>query len=87
MEQTIFKVGDKVKCINAKILKGNNKGPSLTEGEEYEVKEILVDPKGYSHLDVGLKSTLSYVSCWETKEELERGDKIHWCHTSRFELV
>jgi len=82
-----FNVYDTVKCINAKVLPNNEVGPNLIEGQEYPVKEIILDSAGNQHLDVGLISKLTYIRSYETKEELPNGDKIHWCHPSRFELT
>lgn len=73
-----------VTCNNNKPLQGNEIGPELVVGEEYLIKEIILDSKGNQHLDVGLKSKLNYVRSFETKEDLDRGDSIHWCHPSRF---
>jgi hypothetical protein len=74
-----------LRCINADPLEGNVYGPALVKGNLYEVKEIIIDSKGHLHYDVGLKSVLNYVRSYETKEELPRGNEIHWCHPSRFE--
>lgn len=81
-----FEVGQEVTCINNKILQGNKIAPELVEGRDYPVKEIILDSKGNQHLDVGLKSYVEFVTSYETKEELDRGDEIHWCHPSRFIL-
>jgi len=82
-----FKVGDAVVCINSKVLPKNEVGPALEEGKEYIVKGITDDVKGNQHLDVGLVSTLNYVTSYETREELPDGNKIHWCHPSRFKKL
>lgn len=87
MKKVIFKVGDSVNVVNAAILPGNEEGPKLKEGDRMEVKAIVLDSAGNQHLDVGLVSELSYVSSYETKEQLPNGDSIHWCHPSRFELA
>lgn len=79
-----FRQGQKVKCILAGPLEGNDKAPPVVEGDEYEIKEIILDSQGFQHLDVGIKSNLSFVRSWDTKEELQRSDDIHWCHPSRF---
>lgn len=83
----MFKVEDKVKCINVAPLKGNEEAPNLKFDKEYIVKEIILDKEGNQHLDVGLPSELNYIRSYETKEELPRGKEIHWCHPSRFKLV
>lgn len=85
-ETPIFKIDDVVIAKNNAPLPGNQKSPELEIDKEYTVKEILLDSKGNQHLDVGLPSSLNYVTSYETKEELERGDEIHWCHPSRFVL-
>jgi len=79
-----MKPGDKVIAINNKPLPGNDVAPPLVVDREYAIKEVILDSAGNPHLDVGLKSRLSYVSSYETKEPLDRGDTIHWCHPSRF---
>jgi hypothetical protein len=65
---------------------GNEVAPSLKEGQEYTIQNIIFDSKGNPHFDVGLPSYVNYVRSWETKEELPNGDEIHWCHPSRFKL-
>ncbi len=85
-EKNKFQTGQRVKCLNAKPLKGNEVAPELIEGETYPVNEIILDSEGNQHLDVGLVSELAYVTSYETGERLERGNKIHWCHPSRFVL-
>ncbi len=85
-----FKVGDKVKCINNEILDGNDYGPpkdKIIVGNEYEIEMIVEDSQGNQHLDVGVKSMYNYIRSYETKEHLLGGDKVQWCHPSRFELV
>lgn len=68
-------------------LKGNDNAPPLTIGEVLPCKKITLDSQGNQHIDVGIVSELNYVRSYETKEELPDGDKIHWCHPSRFELA
>ncbi len=82
-----FEINQKVKCINNQCLQGNDYAPTLKVDQEYEIKEIILDKAGNQHLNVGLSSNLSYIRSWDTKEELPRGQEIHWCHPSRFELV
>jgi len=82
-----FEIGNEVVCKNIKCLEGNNFAPPLVFEEKYKVINIILDNKENQHLDVGLKSKLNYVTSWDTKEVLPDGDKIHWCHPSRFELV
>lgn len=77
----------KVKCINVQALPGNDVAPPLKLNDEYEVKTIIKDSKGNEHYDVGLKSEYKYIRSFETQEELPDGDKIHWCHPSRFEKI
>lgn len=82
-----FEVGQTVKALNNQPLKGKDKAPPLVVGEKYPIKSIVLDKQQNQHLDVGLESTLNYITSFETGEELPDGDKIHWCHPSRFELV
>lgn len=78
-----FEVGQKAPCNNAKPLPGNDVGPALVEGDDYEVFETIEDSRGNQHLNVGLKSTISYVTSYETGEKLPRGNEVHWIHPSR----
>lgn len=82
-----FEIGDLVVAIDNKPLKGNSVAPSLELGTKYIIKEIVYDMGGNQHIDVGLYSEFNYIRSYETKEELERGDRIHWCHSSRFALL
>ena len=82
-----FQVGQKVKVISDGILPGNDIAPKLTLEKEYEILSIEEDSKGNQHINVGIESTVNFVTSYETKEHLPHGDKIHWCHPSRFELV
>lgn len=82
----LFEVGNSVICKNNKPLDGNDVAPPLKEDEDYPVKRIFLDKKGNQHLDVGLVSEYNFIRSYETEEELPDGDKIHWCHPSRFEL-
>ena len=68
------------------MLEGNEVGPELIEGKDYPLMGIVIDSKGNKHFDVGIVSQYNYIRSYETKEELPNGDKIHWCHPSRFEL-
>jgi hypothetical protein len=80
----LFTVGDLVKAVNIDPLPENDVAPPLELDKNYEVKEIVLDRDGNQHLDVGLVSGYSYIRSYETKEDLPRGSKIHWCHPSRF---
>lgn len=77
----------KLKCINIKPLSGNEVAPPLEEGKEYDLLSKIQDSKGNYHYDIGLKSEYTYVRSFETQENLPDGDKIHWCHPSRFEVI
>ncbi len=84
MNKFIFNVGDSVLATNNEPLGESNYAPSLIIEQDYKVKAICYDSKNNQHLDVGLKSQLNYITSQETGEELPDGDKIHWCHPSRF---
>lgn len=77
----------KQRCINIAPLEGNTVAPPLKLGEEYDIKTITNDSEGNEHWDVGLVSQYNYITSHETKEELPQGDKVHWCHPSRFEAI
>lgn len=83
----MFTLGQQVICTNILPLAGNSVAPSLRDGVEYVVEDICLDKKGNKHLDVGPKSQYNYITSFETKEELPNGDKIHWCHPSRFKIT
>lgn len=71
-------------AMNNKPLTGNTIAPPLVEGTQYVIKEVYTCKCGQEHIDVGLASMYNYVSCYTCKLELPKGDKIHWCHPSRF---
>jgi len=84
--ETNIKEKDTVICKNANRLTGNEVGPPLNLKQEYPVEEVHTCTCGQKHLHVGLKSTYSYVSCYNCNEHLPDGDSKHWCHPSRFEI-
>jgi hypothetical protein len=84
-EKRVFTVGEEVTAKNNEPLEGNDVAPSLVLGQKYPIIGITVDSAGNQHLDVGLQSKYSYIRSYETGEPLPNGDKIHWCHPSRFE--
>jgi len=81
----VFTVGEQVTCVNNQPLEGKRIAPPLIVRHRYKVEEIFIDKEGNQHLHVGLKSHYSYITSYETGEELPDGDKKHWCHPSRFE--
>lgn len=83
-KRVLFRVGDKVRCINIESLPDNDVAPPLILEEDYEVIGITLDTRDNQYLDVGLKSEYNFISSHETGEELKDGDEIHWCHPSRF---
>lgn len=83
-KREIYTVGDKVRAINIHPFNGKDVAPPLIVQEDYLVRAITMDRKGYQHLDVGLLSEYNYITSQETGEELRNGDKIHWCNPSRF---
>jgi hypothetical protein len=87
MNNTTFEIKNVVKAINVKPLMGNQIAPPLELEKEYLVVGICLDKQGNQHLDVGLKSVHNYITSYETDEELPDGNKIHWCHPSRFVRV
>lgn len=83
----IFKIGEIVRPIFFEPLPGRRIAPKLIPNTEYPVKSIMYDSKENPHLNVGLISEVNFVTSYETGEELEESDKIHFCHPIRFELV
>jgi len=86
----------KLKCVNADRLPGNDYAPKLIVGNEYELLSSTFCPKcGQEHYDVGLRSALSYVSCYTCKDAFKRHTiiensaegGIHWCYPSRFVTI
>ena len=75
-----------VTCRNVDRLPGNSIAPELELNKEYPVLDVILCDCGKEHYDVGLKSEHNYISCWDCKKPLRDGDKIHWCHPSRFEI-
>jgi hypothetical protein len=82
-----IKKDDALICRNNKPLTGNLVAPPLNENDSYTAKDVITCVCGSKHVDVGLVSDYNYVSCFECKEPLPDGDKIHWCHPSRFEIL
>ena len=82
-----MQTGDKVIAKYIDPLPGNTIAPPLKMNESYEVKETHICGCGNQHIDVGLVSTVTYVSCYECKQELPDGDKKHWCHPVRFKKI
>lgn len=82
-----IKTGDKLKAINNKPLQGNDVAPALIIGCEYPANKIHTCVCGQDHIDVGLKSKYNWITCYKCRKELPDGDKIHWCHPTRFEIV
>jgi hypothetical protein len=86
-EVPAMQAGDRVEVVKVVPLANNTVAPALSLGEVKTIKTVVKDSKGNPHFDVGLPSNLSYVRSIETGEHLPDGDKIHWCHPSRFKLV
>lgn len=82
----MIEIGNQLLAINTNPLVGNNVAPPLKLKELYTAKNVYICKCGQDHIDVGLVSRYSYVSCYKCKEELPDGDKIHWCHPTRFEI-
>lgn len=82
-----YKKNQKIKCVHVLPLKGNDVAPPLHLNKVYTIFEIVLDKENNQHLDVGIESNFNFVRSFETKEYLPDGNKIHWCHPSRFELV
>ena len=83
----MFEKGQSVRVVKTDKLPGNTIAPPLQQGEIKEIISVCTDSKGHQHIDVGIPSKYNFIRSFETKEELPQGDKIHWCHPSRFELI
>lgn len=82
-----MEIGKTLIAINNEPLVGNTIAPPLELGKEYIVREVILDSGGNPHYDVGIKSKYNFITSYETKEELPKGEKIHWCHPSRFKIL
>ncbi len=80
-----------VEVIKIDKLQGKDCAPKLILGEKKTIKNIFIDSGGNQHLDVDLKTSLNFVTSFETGEELPKDKKdgkiIHWCHPSRFKKI
>lgn len=65
-------------------LDGNEVAPPLVKGNSYQVLRKHVCECGQEHYDVGLVSEYNFIRCYKCEEHLPDGDKVHWCHPSRF---
>lgn len=83
----VYEVDDEVVITNDAPLVGNEVAPPVIIGDKYKIQHIVYDKKRNQHLDLGLKSQYNFIRSWETDEELPEGNKIHWVHPSRVELV
>jgi predicted SprT family Zn-dependent metalloprotease len=82
-----IKQGDHLRVVNDKYLPGNDVKPNLENGEVRTAKNTYTCKCGELHIDVDLPSDWNYISCHKCDEQLPEGDKIHWCHSSRFEII
>jgi hypothetical protein len=71
-------------AINVKPLEGNEIAPPLNLGYRYEPVQTHVCDCGQEHIDVGLESKVNFIRCHSCKKHLPEGDKVHWCHPTRF---
>lgn len=79
--------GTQLKCINIKPLQGNDIAPRLKLEETYTLVEEYTCKCEEKHYNVGVTSYVNSVTCYKCREELPHSDVIHWCHSSRFEVV
>lgn len=82
-----LKIGDTVKIISDDYLPGNDVKPPIHNGETYIIQDIYECKCGVRHLDLGLISQWSYISCHKCDERLLNGHAIHWCAPQRVELT
>lgn len=69
---------------NVAPLDGNEVSPPLEKGVSYQIVQKYTCECGQEHYDVGLESQYNFIRCYKCEEHLPNGDKIHWCHPSRF---
>lgn len=79
----------RLKVINTEPLPGNEIAPPLKMDEEKELVGTCTDSKGNVHYDVGIKSTVNWITSYETGEILPDSEvgKVWWCHPSRFKEI
>lgn len=85
-----MEIGTIVKCINAEPFPGNKVGPPLEKDKTYPIKGIYLEKHNdttFKHLDLGFVSEYNFITSQDTGVELPDGDRIHWCHPSRFKIV
>lgn len=76
--------GDMLEAANVQPMPGNEIAPPLILGDAYPFQKEHICGCGEKHFDVGLLSKVNFVTCYKCEEKLPGGDKIHWCHASRF---
>lgn len=87
MKEEEIGINDTLLCVFDGHLPDNDCGPDVTINTIYTPRGIMQCACGQNHIDVGLPSMLNYVTCYKCKEVLANGDKIAWCHPSRFQIV
>ncbi len=80
----MFKVGDRVKCINASSVHPLFKKPPLVLGREYIIYNISECSCGAICLDVGFASELGQTHCHHCGNISHSLDETHWCSSKRF---
>jgi hypothetical protein len=87
----MFKVGDRVVCINNSLLSGGStlrNQPKLIKGREYIIYDIMPCDCGSLKLDVGLASNNEIFTCNSCGiDNIINGNEIHWCASERFRKV
>lgn len=73
-----------LEAANVQPMPGNEIAPPLILGDAYPFQKEHICGCGEKHFDVGLLSKVNFVTCYKCEEKLPGGDKIHWCHASRF---
>lgn len=72
--------------IKTDPMPGNDIAPPLTMGGVYKLQAVHICKCGEVHFDVGRVSKFNFITCYKCGEELPDGKKIHWAHSSRFEI-
>ncbi len=75
----MFKIGDRVKCIN-----NSGKSSNLKKGREYVIYNIKTCECGEVNLDVGVISPVDTLICTLCRHSEPVIDSVDWCNSKRF---
>lgn len=82
-----FKPGEVVRATFFLPLPKKEVAPPMKPEQEYPIKAIIYDSLGNQHIGLGIESKYNFIRSYETGEKLREGDRIHWVHPGRLEIV